>query len=75
MPSPGACDELIYLYAYQTVMSSKEFEEKQQKLYGNAEEHEEIQLQFVEINEYENMVLEETGDVKGECAFRRYKQQ
>jgi hypothetical protein len=56
-------------------MSSKEFEEKQQKLYGNAEEHEEIQLQFVEINEYENMVLEETGDVKGECAFRRYKQQ
>jgi ADP-sugar diphosphatase len=75
MPSPGACDELIYLYAYQTVMSSKEFEEKQQKLYGNAEEHEEIQLQFVEINEYENMVLEETGDAKGECAFRRWKQQ
>jgi len=75
MPSPGACDELIYLYAYETVMSKKEFEEKQQKLYGNAEEHEEIQLQFVEINEYENTVLEETGDVKGECAFRRYKQQ
>jgi ADP-sugar diphosphatase len=75
MPSPGACDELIYLYAYNTVMSKKEFEEKQQKLYGNAEEHEEIQLQFVEINEYENTVLEETGDVKGECAFRRWKQQ
>lgn len=75
MPSPGACDELIYLYAFETVMSSNEFEEKQQKLYGNAEEHEEIQLQFVEINEYENTVLEETGDVKGECAFRRYKQQ
>ena len=75
MPSPGACDELIYLYAYTTVMSSKEFEEKQQRIFGNANEHEEIRLQFVEINEYENRVLEETGDVKGECAFRRYMQQ
>lgn len=74
MPSPGACDELIYLYAYETVMSEPEFEEKQQRIYGNADEHEEIKLQFVEINEYEKIVLEEIGDVKGECAFRRYKQ-
>ncbi len=75
MPSPGACDELIYLYAYETVMSQPEFEEKQSRLYGNADENEEIKLQFVEINEYENNILEEIGDVKGECAFRRYNQQ
>ncbi len=74
MPSPGACDELIYLYAYETVMSQLEFEEKQSRLYGNTDEQEEIKLQFVKINEYENNVLEEIADVKGECAFRRYKQ-
>ena len=75
MPSPGACDEAIYLYAFETVMSEREFEEKQNKLFGNVDEHEEINLKFVEINEYEKSFLEETGDVKGECAFRRYKQQ
>ena len=74
MPSPGACDEVIYLYAFETVMSEREFEEKQNKLFGNVDEHEDIKLKFVEINEYEKSFLEETGDVKGECAFRRYKQ-
>ena len=70
-PSPGACDEEIFLYAWTTTITEEEFEEKQRRLFGNAAEVEEINLSFVPIKEMNN-VLGEMKDVKAECAFRRY---
>lgn len=72
IPSPGACDEEIDLYAWITAIPLREFEEKKRKIYGNKSEHEEIQLSFMELNDYINGGAELTGDVKGECAIRRY---
>jgi ADP-sugar diphosphatase len=70
-PSPGACDEEIFLYAWTTTITEEEFEEKQCSVFGNATEAEEIKLSFVPIKEMNN-VLDEIKDVKAECAFRRY---
>ena len=72
IPSPGACDEEIELYAWITAISLREFEEKKRKIYGNKSENEEIQLSFMELNDYINGGAELTGDVKGECAISRY---
>ena len=70
-PSPGACDEEIFLYSWTTTISETEFEEKQCRIFGNATEAEEIKLSFVPIKEMNN-VLDDMKDVKAECAFRRY---
>lgn len=70
MPSPGACDEVVHLYSHQFALGQRDFEAMEHKIYGNADEHEEIRLSFVEINKYKKIITE-TGDVKGECAFRR----
>lgn len=70
-PSPGACDEEIFLYAWTTTITEEEFEEKQCRMFGNSAESEEIKLSFVPIKEM-NRVLGEIKDVKAECAFKRY---
>jgi len=70
-PSPGACDEEIFLYAWDTTISEEEFEEKQCRVFGNATEGEEIKLSFVPMKKM-NQVLDKIKDVKAECAFRRY---
>lgn len=70
-PSPGACDEEIFLYAWNTTISEEEFEEKQCRVFGNATEGEEIKLSFVPVKKM-NQVLDKIQDVKAECAFRRY---
>jgi len=72
IPSPGACDEEIDLYAWITAIPLREFEEKKKRIYGNKAEHEEIKLSFMELNDYINGGAELTGDVKGECAISRY---
>jgi hypothetical protein len=72
MPSPGACDEEIDLYAWITAIPLREFEEKKKRIYGNKSENEEIKLSFMELNDYINGGAELTGDVKGECAIGRY---
>lgn len=74
IPSPGACDEEIDLYAWTTAISYHDFKEKQEKVYGNKKENEEIRLSFMELNDYINVEAELIGDVKGECAIRRYMQ-
>jgi ADP-sugar diphosphatase len=68
-PSPGACDEEIFLYSWETTITEEDFKEKQQRVYGNAMEGEEIKLSFVPM---ENLNLMDMKDVKAECAFRRY---
>lgn len=72
IPSPGACDEEVELYAWITAIPLREFEEKKKKIYGNKSENEEIKLSFMELNDYITCGAELTGDVKGECAIRRY---
>lgn len=74
IPSPGACDEEIDLYAWTTAISYHDFIEKQKRIYGNKNENEEIRLSFIELNDYINVEAEYIGDVKGECAIRRYMQ-
>ena len=70
-PSPGACDEEIFMYAWKTTITETEFEEKQCRLFGNATEGEEIKLSFVPMKDM-GRVLAEIKDVKAECAYRRY---
>ncbi len=71
-PSPGACDEEIFLYSWETTISEEDFKEKQRSVFGNASEGEEIKLSFVAMDELE-LKLMDMKDVKAECAFRRYQ--
>ena len=68
-PSPGACDEAIHLYSWNTIISEKEFEEKNQKIFGEGE-HESIKLRFYDYETFDG-VLDEIGDVKAESIWRR----
>jgi len=70
--SPGGSDEEIKLFAWQTAISEKEFEEKQTKMYGCAEENEEIKLSFVELKEFRTKTMYEIGDAKAEIALTRF---
>ena len=69
--SPGGSDEEIKLFAWQTAISEKDFEEKQQRIYGLAEENEEIKLSFVELEEFKTKIMYEIGDAKAEIALSR----
>ena len=74
LPSPGACDEEIFLYYWETTITQKEFDEKQGRIFGNAEEGEEIKLSFIPIDEFEKS-LPLFKDVKAECAYYRFGKQ
>ena len=69
-PSPGGCDEAITLFAWSTTISQAEFEEKQTKIYGNAAENENIQLDFCDMDEI-CPYLDAIGDAKAEACVRR----
>jgi 8-oxo-dGTP pyrophosphatase MutT (NUDIX family) len=70
--SPGGSDEEIYLFVWTTAISATDFEEKQRKMYGLAEENEEIKLSFVELEEFKRSTMYEIGDAKAEIALTRY---
>jgi 8-oxo-dGTP pyrophosphatase MutT (NUDIX family) len=70
--SPGGLDEEIYLFAWTTVVSAMVFEEKQNQMYGLAEENEEIKLSFVELEEFKTKTMYKIGDAKAEIALSRY---
>ena len=70
-PSPGGSDEVIHLYAWETIISQEEFDEKQTNIYGEGA-HEKIKLRFVEYDKFDDE-LDEIGDVKAECCWRRYQ--
>jgi 8-oxo-dGTP pyrophosphatase MutT (NUDIX family) len=70
--SPGGSDEEIYLFVWTTAISATDFEEKQKKMYGLAEENEEIKLSFVELEEFKRSTVYEIGDAKAEIALTRY---
>ena len=70
--SPGGSDEEIYLFVWTIAISARDFEEKQKKMYGLAEENEEIKLLFVELEEFKTTTVYEIGDAKAEIALSRY---
>jgi len=72
IPSGGGCDENIQLFAWETTISQSDFFDKQTKMFGCTEENESIQLIFYDYDKFDN-VLDEIGDVKAECCWRRYK--
>ena len=72
IPSGGGCDENIQLFAWETTITQDEFFDKQSKIFGCQEENESIQLCFYEYDKFDE-VLDEIGDVKAECCWRRYK--
>eukprot|EP00002_Diphylleia_rotans_P014750 TRINITY_DN2870_c0_g1_i1.p1 TRINITY_DN2870_c0_g1~~TRINITY_DN2870_c0_g1_i1.p1 ORF type:complete len:124 (+),score=31.34 TRINITY_DN2870_c0_g1_i1:403-774(+) len=67
-PSPGACDESIGMYLYETTMPKAELDSLQGKMTGCLEENETITLKIVE---YEN-AWRETPDSKTLCALFLY---
>jgi len=71
-PSQGGCDEEIHLYAWTTMITEQEFEEKMCRVFGNSLEGEEIKLSFVPMKEFRKGVLTEIKDSKAETAVRRY---
>ena len=71
-PSQGGCDEEIHLYAWTTMITEEEFEEKLGRVFGNSLEGEEIKLSFVPMKEFRKTVLTEIKDSKAETAVRRY---
>lgn len=70
-PSAGGCDECIYLYAWETEISQEEFEDKQKRVFGEGK-YEKIKLLFYPYDNFDD-ILDDIGDVKAECCWRRYQ--
>jgi len=70
-PSPGGCDEAIDLWLYETEISDKKLKEMEVKTFGTGE-YERIKIRLVETKNFDAL-LDTIGDVKAECAWRRYK--
>ena len=70
-PSPGGCDEEIHLFSWTTTISQQEFDEKQEKVFGE-NQYECIKLIFYKYEEFDK-ILDTIGDVKSECIWRRLK--
>jgi hypothetical protein len=71
-PSPGACDEAIDLWLYETDVTKEKMNEMLINTFGCAEEYEKIKLHLIKVEEFDDL-LDSIGDVKAECAWRRYK--
>jgi 8-oxo-dGTP pyrophosphatase MutT (NUDIX family) len=70
-PSAGGCDEEIHLYAWETTITQEEFNEKERRVFGEGA-YEKIKLIFYPYEEFDD-ILDEIGDVKAECCWRRYQ--
>lgn len=69
-PSPGACDEVIKLFAYIKEVDEKDIEHIHGKQTGLASEHEHLTLEVVRLTELCRL----TGDVKAHSAYIMYTQ-
>jgi 8-oxo-dGTP pyrophosphatase MutT (NUDIX family) len=69
MTSPGLLDEMVRLFFWETTISQEEFEEKQKGVFGD--DSEKIHLKMVDFENF-GETLDQIGDVKAECAWRRY---
>lgn len=71
MPSAGGCDEVIDLFAIEKTCTLEEIAEMKVTIYGEENTDERIHLRFVEFDKFDD-VLDEIGDPKAECIWRRY---
>lgn len=69
-PSSGGSDESIKLFAYETEMNDIDFQLKISKFFGV--DNENIHLIAIPYEDFDNY-LDIIGDVKAECAWRRYQ--
>lgn len=72
IPSAGGCDETISLYAIECSLSVEKISEMKMTMYGEENTDESIKLRFVDYNKFDD-VLDEIGDPKAECIWRRYQ--
>lgn len=70
--SPGGSDEEIHLFAWTKTITAAEFKEKQNKMFGLAEENEEIKLSFVNLDKFRETNMYEIRDAKAEIALSRF---
>jgi len=70
-PSPGGCDEAIDLWLYETEISIEKLREMETNTFGTGE-YERIKIKLVDTKDFDEL-LDKIGDVKAECAWRRYK--
>lgn len=70
-PSAGGCDEVIHLYAWETEITQAEYNKKLANVYGEGS-YERIKLLFYDYDTFDN-TLDEIGDAKAECCWRRYQ--
>ena len=70
-PSAGGCDEVIHLYAWEAEISQAEYDKKLANVYGEGS-YERIKLLFYDYDTFDN-TLDEIGDAKAECCWRRYQ--
>lgn len=72
VPSAGGCDETISLYAIECSLTLERISEMKISEYGEEGTDESIKLRFVDYNKFDD-VLDEIGDPKAECIWRRYQ--
>ena len=70
-PSPGGCDEAIQLYLWKTSITSEKMQELLNKIHGNIDEHEKINLAFIPLQEFDQQLSSQISDVKAICARLR----
>lgn len=70
-PSIGGCDEEIQLYFVRIKLTKEQMDKIQAKVHGKAEEGESIQVQFIPLDEFENRLCIDIGDVKALSAHHR----
>lgn len=70
-PSPGACDELIQLYAFDTKITNETMDELAAKVHG-VDANEQIRIELAPLRIYHRRLME-MGDAKAEVAFWRSK--
>jgi len=70
-PSPGGCDESIQLYAYETEITLEKMQELINKIHGNINENEKINLVFMPLHQFDNELKNNFNDVKAISARLR----
>jgi hypothetical protein len=57
-PSPGACDEAIDLWLYETDVTEEKMNEMLINTFGCAEEYEKIKLHIIKVEEFDDLLVE-----------------
>jgi 8-oxo-dGTP pyrophosphatase MutT (NUDIX family) len=69
IPSGGGCDEIVYLYAWETECTESQFEEKKSKVFGEGS-HEKIKLLFYDFDTFDDEIDEVSTIYMHTCIYR-----